>query len=78
MKVHITNIYGYIGTGAKAQNDVTKIAKSDLQYEELGIYRYPVESDTSEMLRTRLDGILASISDGQFELLSDKESNIYS
>lgn len=62
MKVHITNSYGAIGTWVKAQNAVTDIAKKNLHYNELGIYHYPVKADTPEMLRVRLDGILASVS----------------
>ena len=62
MKVHITNIYGIGGTAAKAQQMVAEIAKKYLYYNELGIYHYPVNSDSSEMLRTRLYGIMASIS----------------
>lgn len=62
MQVHITNIYGAIGTWVKAQNAVTDIAKKNLHYNELGIYHYPVKADTPEMLRVRLDGILASVS----------------
>lgn len=61
MKVYITNLYGVGGTATKAQNDVTNIVKRDLQYGELGIYCYMVESDSEEMLRTRLDGIVASV-----------------
>lgn len=64
MRVHITNIYGMGGTAIKAQHAVADIAKNILHYNELGIYRYPVDSDTSEMLRTRLDGIVASVSSG--------------
>lgn len=62
MRVHITNVYGAIGTWIKAQNAVADIAKNDLHYNELGIYHYPVKVDTSETLRVRLDGILASVS----------------
>lgn len=61
MRAHITNIYGLVSVGAKAQNVVTDIAKKDLEYEELGIYFYPVDSDSPEMLRSRLDGIVASV-----------------
>lgn len=62
MKVHITNVYGAIGTWMKAQNAAADIAKKDLHYNELGIYKYPVKADTSETLRTRMDGILGSVS----------------
>lgn len=61
-KVHITNVYGAIGTWVKAQNAVADIAKRDLHYNELGIYHYPVKVDTEDTLRARLDGILASVS----------------
>lgn len=62
MKVHITNVYGAIGTWVKAQNATADIAKRELHYNELGIYHYPVKADSPEMLRVRLDGILASVS----------------
>lgn len=75
MRVHITNIYGFIGTGAKAQAAVTEIAKKDLHFEELGIYRYPVETDTPEMLRTRLDGILASVGHGDVVIVQSPTWN---
>lgn len=64
MKVHITNLYGISGTAGKAQQMATDIARKDLNYHELGIYRYPMHSDTPDMLRTRLDGIIASVSPG--------------
>lgn len=62
MKIHITNIYGVSGTGVRAQHAVADIAKRNLNCDELGIYVYPIDSDSPEMLRTRLDGILASVS----------------
>ncbi len=64
MKVHIPNLYGIGGTIGKAQQMVADIAKRDLHYNELGIYKYPMDSDTPDMLRTRLDGIIASVSHG--------------
>lgn len=69
MKVFITNLYGVGGTATKAQNDVTDIVKRDLQYGELGIYCYTVESDSEEMLRTRLDGIISSVGSGDVVVL---------
>lgn len=64
MKVHITNLYGMGGTAARAQHMIADIAKRSLGYNELGIYRYPMSSDTSEMLRARMDGIVASVGYG--------------
>ncbi|MCI9024162.1 MAG: sugar transferase [Dorea sp.] len=64
MKIHITNVSGVAGAAGNAQQMIIDIAKRHLFYNVLGIYRYPVESDSSEMLRTRLDGILAAVSHG--------------
>ncbi|MCI8287452.1 MAG: sugar transferase [Lachnospiraceae bacterium] len=64
MKVHITNVSGLAGAAGNAQQRVTDIARRYLYVNVLGIFHYPVESDTPEMLRTRLDGILAAISHG--------------
>lgn len=66
LRVHITNLYGLAmtNTARKAQNRVAKIAVENLGYNELGIYFYDINADSSEMLRTRLDGIIASISPG--------------
>ena len=69
MKVHITNLYGVGGTTTKAQNDVTDIVKRDLQYGELGIYCYAVESESEEMLRTRIEGIISSVGSGDVVVL---------
>lgn len=61
MKVHITNIYGLGGPAAQIQHHVAKVAKEILHYNELGIFCYEVGSDTPEMLRTRIDGIIAAV-----------------
>lgn len=64
MKVHITNLYNMGGAAARAQHMIADIAKNSLNYNELGIFRYPMDSDTSEMFRTRMDGIVASVNFG--------------
>lgn len=61
MRIHITNIYNLAGAAAKSQHMVTAIAKDVLHANELGIHRYPADSDLPEMLRARLDGILAAV-----------------
>ncbi len=61
MQIHITKIYNIGGTAAQSQHMVAEIAKSVLNCTELGIHHYPVESDSSEMLRARQDGILAAV-----------------
>ena len=47
-----------------AQNMVAQIAVKSLKYNELGIYSYGKTQDTQDMLRTRIDGIVASVSFG--------------
>lgn len=60
LRVHITNLYGLYGTAGQVQNMVADIAKKYLQYNELDIYCYR-GGDSPEMLRARIDGILASV-----------------
>ncbi len=69
METHITNIYGLTGAGAEAQQATAAIAKKDLMFNELGIYHYPVEADTPEMLRTRVDGIIGSVEPGDIVIV---------
>lgn len=66
MKIHITNIYGQspTSTALKAQNRTADIARELLNFNELGIYCYPVNADSPEMLSSRLDGIIASVGHG--------------
>ncbi len=63
MRVHITNLYGhgYASTAMKAQHRVAKVAGEILNCNELGVYYYHVDSDSPEMLSSRLDGIIASV-----------------
>lgn len=67
MKIHITNIYGMVGTAVKCQHMVADIAKKYFSIDELGIYHYQVSSDSQEMIRARLDGIMSSISYKDFD-----------
>lgn len=75
MNIHITNIYGLGGTAGKAAQNVTAIAKNTLHYNELGIYRYPFASDSAEMLRTRMDGIIASVAHGDIVIFQSPTWN---
>ncbi|MGT2911807.1 sugar transferase [Streptococcus cameli] len=65
MRVYITNINGHSGTSTAqiAQNMVTDIA-TELGYRELGVFCYPMSSDSNEELSKRIDGILASVRNG--------------
>lgn len=68
MRVHITNLYGLGGTAGKIQNMVANIAQDNFQYNELGIFCYRA-ADSPELLYTRIDGIIASISHGDIIIL---------
>lgn len=71
MRVHITNLYGYYKTSIarRAQNRVAKVATETLGFNELGIYAYDMETDSPQMLATRLDGIVASVENGDVVFL---------
>lgn len=62
MKTHITNIYGVIRKGNYLEqvNYLAECGRA-LGFLEMGIYRYPVNTDTSGELSKRLDGIISSV-----------------
>ncbi|AHY15296.1 sugar transferase [Streptococcus iniae] len=65
MRVYVTNLNGQAlsSTAQLGQNMVTDIAVS-LGYRELGVYSYPMDSDTEMELSKRLDGIIAGVRPG--------------
>lgn len=65
MKIDITNLYGMAqeSTAQLAQNMTARLARAE-GANELGIYRYDASSDSPEQLRTRIDGINASLQTG--------------
>lgn len=69
-KIHITNIYGMIRNKCivAQQNRIAKVGHR-LGYLEMGIYNYPVEMDSTTELRRRIDGILASLEQGDIVFL---------
>lgn len=71
LRVHITNIYGmhHTETALKAQNRVADVARESLNYNELGVYCYDINSDSPKMLSARLDGIIASVGFGDIVIL---------
>ncbi|MBQ6814277.1 MAG: sugar transferase [Lachnospiraceae bacterium] len=60
MKVHITKIYNDASTAGMSQAKTAKIAK-EMGFYEMGIYRYPVDSDNDKELGTRIDGIISAL-----------------
>ena len=63
MRVHITSLYGMMGVVGVSQRRTAEIGRQ-LGFNELGIFRYPVESDTDTELSKRYDGISAGIGSG--------------
>jgi len=60
MITHITNINNIAGTAPLAQENVSKIAHQ-LDMREIGLFLYPVWTDSDQDLSRRMDGIIASI-----------------
>lgn len=63
MKKYITNLYGQSrqSTAMSAQHMIAKIAQNE-GYSELSIGAYSVNDDSEEEKRTRIEGILSSVS----------------
>lgn len=62
MKIHITNLYGQSSrsTALIAQNMVTDVATT-MGFKEIGIYSYPVHTDSPNELKKRIDGMFAAV-----------------
>lgn len=62
MKVHITNLYNF-NPGDELVKKQHRIAEAGLSlgFREMGIFSFPVESDTPSELSKRLDGIIAAL-----------------
>lgn len=78
MKIHITNLYNF------KKNDPLVItqhryaeAGRSLGFLEMGLFSYPVESDTPSELGKRLDGIIASMEAEDIVFLQLPTSNGY-
>ncbi|MFT8414214.1 sugar transferase [Oenococcus oeni] len=70
MKMHITNIYGQSprSTAMISQNMVASVARG-LGFKEIGIYSYPIKTDTYQEMSKRIDGMIASVSFGDFVVI---------
>lgn len=62
MKIHITNLYNFNQNDmlVKNQHRVAEAGHS-LGYREMGIFSFPVETDSAGELSKRLDGIIAAL-----------------
>ena len=62
MKIHITNLYGFGGRDelVDMQHKFANAGHS-LGFYEMGVFRYPVETDDPGELSKRLDGVIASL-----------------
>ena len=65
MKIHITNVYNFNidDNNVKKQHAFANAARS-LGFLEMGIFNYPVDTDTERELSTRLDGVIAGLEYG--------------
>lgn len=62
MKIHITNLYNFNRNDmlVKKQHRIAE-AGIALGYREMGIFSFPVETDTPQELSKRLDGVIAAL-----------------
>ena len=69
MKIHISNIHNAaLSDRVKLQHKLAEAGHALGMY-ELGIFSYPVDSDTPEQLSTRLDGLVSSLEHGDRVIL---------
>lgn len=76
MKIHITNLYGQAGNSVAmlAQQMVTAYAR-ELGFHEIGIYAYPIDTDSPTELSKRIDGMLAALSMGDIVIVQSPSWN---
>ncbi len=62
MKIHITNLYNFNQNDMLVENQhrVAEAGRS-LGYREMGVFSFPVETDSAGELSKRLDGIIAAL-----------------
>ena len=78
MKLHISNINGFNASKElmAAQTKVSKVG-SELGAYEMGIYTYPVDSDSDVELSKRLDGIISALGFDDIVVLQLPTTNGY-
>lgn len=69
MKIHITNRYGYEKNQIALKEKTFAETGRMLGFCEMGIFVYPIESDTPAELSKRMDGIIASVESGDLVIL---------
>lgn len=70
MKIHISNLYNFNQNDAlvKKQHRIAEAGLA-LGYREMGIFSFPVETDTPQELSKRLDGVIAALEPDDVVLL---------
>lgn len=78
MKLHISNINGFNASKEllDAQAKISKVG-IELGAYEMGIYTYPVDSDSDVELSKRLDGIISALGFGDIVVLQLPTLNGY-
>lgn len=74
--IHISNLYGINMSGNNYDNQqyIAKIGR-ELGFNELGLFLYPVDTDTEQELGKRIDGITSSVRRGDTVILQFPTNN---
>ena len=77
MTVHITDLHGmaYFSVAQIAQNMVTKIATSELNFDPFTIYFYSWPDEPGDVISARFDGIIAALQDGDTVIVQSPSWN---
>lgn len=78
MKIHVTNLYNFSlnDTNVEKQHEFANAGRA-LGFLEMGIFNYPVETDSERELSIRLDGVIAGLEFGDTVFMQLPTGNGY-